>query len=102
MNRLNILDAVQYNNISGSLPHHKEIIKLHYTKIKLCKCIKKHDEISFKKSCIRQKKHLSTDADSSTDTTVGWTKNTPNPNFLNNEKIIPNAKTQKNLEICQN
>ena len=34
------------------------------------------------KSRIRETKHLSTDADSSTDTTVGWTKNTQKPNFF--------------------
>ena len=45
---------------------------------------------------------LSTDADSSTDTIVGWTKNTPNPNFFFTENIIQNAKTQKHLEICKN
>ena len=42
-----------------------------------------------KKSRIRETKNLSTDADSSTDTTIGWTKNTPKPNFFEN------AKTQK-------
>ena len=31
---------------------------------------------SQKKSCIRETKHLSTDADSSTDAIGGWTKNT--------------------------
>ena len=54
------------------------------------------------KSRIREKKHLSTDADSSTNTTVGWNKNTQKPIFLKTEKIIQNAKTQKRLEICQN
>ena len=39
-----------------------------------------------KKSRIREKKHLSTDADSSTDTTVSWTKNTQKPKFLKNRK----------------
>ena len=34
------------------------------------------------KSRIRETKHLSTDADSSTDTTVGWIKNTQKPNFF--------------------
>ena len=34
------------------------------------------------KSCIRETKYLSTDADSSTDTTVGWTKNTPKPKIF--------------------
>ena len=59
-------------------------------------------EITHHKSRIRETKHLSTDADSSTDTTVGWTKNTQKPKFFLNEKIIQNAKTQKRLEICQN
>ena len=35
-----------------------------------------------KKSRIQDTKHLSTDADSSTDTTVGWNKNTPEPIFF--------------------
>ena len=35
-----------------------------------------------KKSRIRETKHLSTDADSSTDTTVEWTKNTQKPDFF--------------------
>ena len=34
------------------------------------------------KSRIRETKHLSTDADSITDTTVGWTKNTQKPKFF--------------------
>ena len=56
-----------------------------------------------KKSCILETKHLSTDADSSTNTTVGWTKNTQKPIFFEKtEKIIQNLKTQKLLEICQN
>ena len=55
-----------------------------------------------KKSRIRETKHVSTDADSSTDTTVGWTKNTQKPKFFEKrKKIIQNAKTQKRLEICQ-
>ena len=55
-----------------------------------------------KKSRIRETKHLSTDADSSTDTTVGWTKNSRKPKFFEKrKKIIQNAKTQKGLEICQ-
>ena len=39
-------------------------------------------EIQKLKSRIRETKHLSTDADSSTDTTVGWTKNTQKPKFF--------------------
>ena len=46
-----------------------------------------------KKSRIRETKHLSTDADSSTDTTVGWTKNTKKPKFF--EKRKKSSKTQK-------
>ena len=45
------------------------------------------------KSRIRETKHLSTDADSSTDTTVGWTKNTQKHNFF--EKRKKSSKTQK-------
>ena len=48
---------------------------------------------SYKKSRIRETKHLSTNADSSTDTTVGWTKNTQKPNFF--EKREKSSKTQK-------
>ena len=46
-----------------------------------------------KKSRIRETKHLSTDADSSTDTTVGWTKNTQKPKIF--EKRKKSSKTQK-------
>ena len=45
------------------------------------------------KSGIRETKNLSTDADSSTDTTVGWTKNTQKSNFF--EKRKKSSKTQK-------
>ena len=45
------------------------------------------------KSRIRETKHLSTDADSSTDTTVGWTKNTQKPKYF--EKRKKSSKTQK-------
>ena len=49
--------------------------------------------IIFLKSRIQETKHLSTDADSST--------NTPKPEFFEKrEKIIQNAKTQKREEIC--
>ena len=47
-----------------------------------------------KKSRLRETKHLSNNADSSTDTTVGWTKNTQNPIFWKNRKFIQNAKKQ--------
>ena len=46
-----------------------------------------------KKSRIRETKHLSTDADSSTDTTVGWIKNTQKPKFFVKRK--KSSKTQK-------
>ena len=48
---------------------------------------------SLKKSRIRETKHVLTDADSSTNTTVGWTKNTQKPNFF--EKRKKSSKTQK-------
>ena len=55
-----------------------------------------------KKSRIRETKHLSTDEDSTTDTIVGWTKNTQKSDcFEKQKKISQNAKTQKHLEICQ-
>ena len=50
-------------------------------------------KISLKKSRIRETKHLSTDADSSTDTTVGWNKNTPKSIFF--EKRKKSSQTQK-------
>ena len=53
------------------------------------------------KSRIRETKHLLTDVDSSTDTTVGWTKNTRKPKFFEKVKNSQNAKTQNCLEICQ-
>ena len=56
--------------------------------------------IQKKKFRMRETKHLSTDADSSTDTMVGWTKNTPKPDFFEKrKKITKNIKTQKRLEI---
>ena len=39
-----------------------------------------------KKSRIQETSNLSTDAESSTDTTVGWTKNTQKPNKIKNGK----------------
>ena len=39
-----------------------------------------------KKFRIWETKNLSTDADSSTDTTVGWTKNTQKPKFFEKQK----------------
>ena len=46
-----------------------------------------------KKSRIGEIKHLSTDADSNTDTTVGWTKNTQKLEFIEKEK--KSSKTEK-------
>ena len=54
---------------------------------------------SKKKSRIRETKHLLTDADSSKDNTLGWTKNTPKPIFFCYRK--KSSKTQKRVEICQ-
>ena len=45
-----------------------------------------------KKSRIQETKHLSTDADSSTDTTVGWTKNNQKPNFFEKRKKSSNTQ----------
>ena len=56
----------------------------------------------FFKYRIRETSNLSTNADSSADTTVGWTKNTQKPKKIKTEKIIQNKKTQKRLELCQN
>ena len=47
------------------------------------------------KSRIRETKHLSTDADSSTDTTLGWTKNTQKPSFFKSGKNHPKLKNSK-------
>ena len=64
-----------------------------------CRLSNKHCQ----KSRIRETKHLSTNADSSTDAIGGRTKNTTKPNFFEKrKKIIQNARNQKRLEICQN
>ena len=44
--------------------------------------IKKNFSRCLKKFHIRETKHLSINADSSTDTTVGWTKNTQKTDFF--------------------
>ena len=49
--------------------------------------------LRIKKSGMRETKHLSTDAESSTDTIVGWTKNSPKPDYF--EKQKKSIKTQK-------
>ena len=46
-----------------------------------------------KKSRIRETQHLLTDADSSINTIVGWTKNTPKNDFF--ERREKSSKTQK-------
>ena len=49
-----------------------------------------------KKSRIRETKHLSTDADSSTDAIGGWTKNTQKLDFFfTNGKNHPKRKNSK-------
>ena len=49
------------------------------------------------KSRIRETPSLSTDADSSTDTTVGWTKNTQKPNFFFKWKKSSKTQELKNV-----
>ena len=59
-----------------------------------------YTNIYIKKSRIQETSNLWTDADSSTNATVGGTKNTQKPKKkLKTEKIITNGKTQKRLEI---
>ena len=60
------------------------------------------NEQETKKSRIRETSNLLTDADSSTNTTVGCSKNTERQKKFKTEKIIQNGKTQKSLETCQN
>ena len=60
--------------------------------IDILPCIGKIGEKK-KKSRIRETKHLSTDADSSTDTTVGWIKNTQKTQFFGKTEKL--SKTQK-------
>ena len=51
------------------------------------------------KTRIRETKHLSTDANSSTNTIVGWIKNTPKPDLFKKKKTKKkqkkSCKTQK-------
>ena len=51
-----------------------------------------------KKSRIWETKHLSTDADSSTDTTVGCTKNSQKPNFFEKRKKSSQTQELKNVQ----
>ena len=50
-----------------------------------------------KKYRIRETKHLSTDADSSTNTTVGWTKKTQKPKFFEKRKKSSKMQQLKNV-----
>ena len=50
-----------------------------------------------KKPRIRETKHLSTDADRSTDAILGWTKNTPKPNFFLKRKKSFKMQKLKNV-----
>ena len=60
-------------------------------------------DVYSQKSRIRETQNLSTDADISTDATVGWTENTQkNKQKIITEKMIQNRKTLKRLEVCQN
>ena len=53
-----------------------------------------------KKSRIREIKHLSTDADSRTDTTIGWTKNTKKHEIT--EKQKKTHPKRKNSKVSRN
>ena len=56
-------------------------------------------KFQFKKSRMRETKHLLTYADSSTDAIGGWTKNTQKPDFFENGK---NHQKHKNSETSRN
>ena len=51
-----------------------------------------------KKSRIQETKHLSTDADSSTNTIGGWSKNPPKPNFFEIRKKSPKTQKLRNVQ----
>ena len=53
--------------------------------------------MSSKKSRIWETKHLSTNADSSTNTTVGWTKNTQKNEFFEKRKKLYKMHKLKNV-----
>ena len=61
-----------------------------------------HCKMMLKKSRIRATKHLSTDADCSTDTTVGWTKNTQQPKFFEKRKKSSETQKLKNVKRYAN
>ena len=50
-----------------------------------------------RESRIRETKHLSTDVDSSTDTTVGWTKIPKKPKFFEKQKKSSKLRKLKNV-----
>ena len=50
-----------------------------------------------KKSCIRETKHLLTDADSSIDAIGGWTKITQKPDFFEKRKKSPKMLKLRNV-----
>ena len=54
-----------------------------------------------KKARIQETKHLSTNGDRTTNTTVGWTKNTQKPKFFEKRKKNhlkrTNSKTYRNM-----
>ena len=56
-------------------------------------------KVQIKKSRVRETLNLLTDADSSTDTTVGWTKNTQKPNNFEKKKKSKrkNSKTSRDM-----
>ena len=59
-----------------------------------------HNSLDGEKSRIRDTKHLSNNADSSTDAIGGWTKNTQKPDFVEKQKNHPkrkNSKTSRNM-----
>ena len=49
------------------------------------------------KSRILETKHLSNDADSSTDAIRGWTKNTQKPDFFDKRKKSPKMSKLRNV-----
>ena len=79
---------LRYNINSPKI--HKSQISLHFPELypkRMLNCgnglnLRQNAVLSVKKSRIRETKNLSTNADSSTDTTVGWTKKTQKPIFF--------------------
>ena len=80
-----ITDCEMWGVVSYDGPMENNICCPPYLSIALLK-------VQREKSRIWETKHLSTDADSSTDTTVGWTKNTQKPKFI--EKPTKSSKTE--------